>query len=220
MTIGAGHAMGGTGRARFCYDLHMGHLVGARWWLLPALGLALAAACGGKAVIDDQPSAAGGGSSSSSSSSSSGAGGRCAQACTLLAGCLDTPSCASRCASVGAQCKGPQGDFLQCLLDEHVDEFACNLPDVCFVKLYDFAACTGHAQTGGACDGPSDQGCSCTVSDEQGKSYSMSCTAEGGTQICACTDDGVTIGSCTQPGWNECDPYADCCGTLLFVPGP
>ncbi|RLB60624.1 MAG: hypothetical protein DRI90_13310 [Deltaproteobacteria bacterium] len=191
-----------------------------------AVAASVAPACGGKAVIDDVPLGSGGSASSSSStssgSSSSSSGtpqSLCVQACGLLDGCLVGGSCGASCNAIEPDCKPEQDALLECVIEHLVPNYPCNLPDECVVPVHGLVGCTDNAQTGGTCSSDTIPGCSCSVYDQQNNLLDMSCEADGGVLDCTCRQNDEVIGTCSQPGFSECDPYADCCATLFFVPG-
>jgi len=194
-------------------------------WLAGCVAASTAPSCGGKAVVDDMAPADGGppSSSTSTSTSSTSTSGTpatpCGQVCALLDECLVGSDCLSGCNAVHPDCKGKQDLLLACVLEQVVPNYPCDLPDVCVVKLLQLADCTEHAQAGGTCTSDMSPECSCAVDDEQQNLLEMDCQSDGDLLDCACRQNGTLVGNCQQMGWSECNPYADCCAMLFFVPG-
>jgi hypothetical protein len=193
-------------------------------WAAAALAASAAPACGGKAVIDEAPLGSGGSASSSSSSSSGSTSSGtvpslCAQGCEMLEGCLLGGGCVAACNAVEPDCKPEQDALLECMVEHFVANYPCNLPDECVVQVHALVGCTDNAQTGGTCAADTTPGCSCSIYDQQNNLLEMKCSSDGGVLDCSCRHNDQLVGSCWQPGFAECDPYADCCATLFFVPG-
>ncbi|MBW2458541.1 MAG: hypothetical protein JRI68_28845 [Deltaproteobacteria bacterium] len=209
--------------------------------LASAAGLCVAEACGGTTVVDG--GAAGGGgsgasssgnggagasssssgsSTSSSSSSSSGVGGGteglCALACDQIDACLEPGvDCEARCQASAAGCVQQHSDWLECF--QALSSPTCAFPEACEGELAALLACRGVFQTAATCGALPGGDCDCQVSDMDFNSYGAVCTKNGAANDCTCTFGTQVLGDCSFDGATQCDPFRNCCRTLLFVPG-
>jgi hypothetical protein len=200
--------------------------------LLPALGLVLVAACGGKVIWSGEADGGAGGAHAKSSSTGieenpapSSSTGLVSNACEAFCGIPscggNDPSCLESClAGYVPGCEGQADALVKCIV-ANVTASSCEPPPgACAKEIAAYGACTNPGQCAtSSCDVETVK-CLCEGTCFGSEVTALCSIVSDGSYECECMLNGNTVGSCTSADdANACDLNGGCCNQFFGSSG-